>query len=769
MNRWITPLFLLASIVRADIAPDPLGSGMTPQPRGAEVPVALASEVVDLVLSKDRLSVKATFQMENLGAETAFEVGFPTSYDDDLKDFAVEAGGRKLAASLAEKQTNYGHKTVTDYWLVWPMKFAAGEKMTVVVTYWVEPNEDYFDIRGGSSSGWDVRFGGEEALERMNRRSSGYILKTGAPWKGPIGSAVVKLTLEDGLTSAHLRDLSPAPASREAARVVWKFESFEPAEDIAFGFNPSLTFDAEIKAVEAALANPDEDFDPREDDLQFLTHLVDLHAQRGDAAGMLATCGRLADLAIGGHAEEMTVSSDTADILLECAEKLIAGIPSLPDPKLAEACVARIAAFLEKWIPFVRGESDWEVKYALPPARLALALCYRHAGRDTRDLLRSLDRPWVLAGTPELAPESEGAATLEEERVTIAVGETGTEFDATLRILGKRDGEIALLRNELDAIEARLVGLSDGFFDGLEMTVNGTPLAAGCVEIRVKDEFSEGGLRTERYFGWKVSMKSGAAVEIRLRSTFPEQSTGPAWLWNPDEALPVDERGMDRVFADYTFQGRSWKGPRKVAVVARFPKDLPTANLRHAIPAGARVSEGEVRWDLPAVDTSAADLELSAMIRRFTLAQEIEYLEKVVKSQPKCADIARLQLARAYGAAGRADDQIRLLQALVDVGAKPLQIGGGGTICLEPGMYTRRPTEFYLLEALLGAGKEEEAKKLAPRAVAAMREEMEHYGPLAEEQVLEWEDLRVCFRLLGDEKGMKEAEGKIEELRKQLE
>ena len=766
MNRLSAALasVLFASAAFADIAPDPLGSGMTPRPRDREVTVAMASEVVDLELSKDRLGVKATFQMENQGAETAFEVGFPTSYDDDLKDFAVEAGGKKLQASLAEKQIEGPFKSVTEYWLVWPMKFAAGEKMTVVVTYWVKPNDRGLWIRDESSSTWDDRFG-EEGIALMNRRTTGYILKTGAPWKGPIGSAVVNLALADGLTSAHLRAMSPPPVSIEAARVVWKFESFEPTKDIEVTFNPNLTIDEEIKAVHAAIANPEEGYPPLGDDMLFLLLLADLHGLKGDVRGRLATYEKLADLAMSQHAEEMTVDPNTADILLECVDQLLDGYASLKEPANGLRSIRKTDEFLEKWLLFTRGESDWAVEYTLPTVRLALARCRAAAGRDAGPLLRELARTWAWGGTLDLAPECEGAAALEEERATIAVGEVGVEFVSTFRIAGKRDGEITLLYDDLNPVETRLVALSDGFFDALDLTVDGAPLPACCIERTVRREYDEED-RTEWHLGWRIPLKAGASVDVRLRSAFPDRRTEPDWLWNPDRVLPTDEPGMERVNAAYSVRGGSWKGARKVSVVARFPKDFPVAHLRDSVPAGARVSEGEVRWEYDAWDPTAGDIHPRATVRRFSLAHEIEYIEKVLKSKPKCAEIAQLQLALACGAAGRKDDEIRLLRALVDAGAKPLQIEGGGSYGLSSGMYERRPVEFFLLDALLRAGKEEDARSLAPRALAALREDMEHHTPTAEDMFLEWEDLLVCFRLLGDEAGMKEAREQLEKLRR---
>lgn len=767
IGSFALALFLLASAGFADIAPDPLGSGMTPRPRDGEVTVAMASEVVDLALSKDRLDVKATFEMENSGAETAFEVGFPTSYADDLKDFAVEAGGKKIAFTHAEKQVDGGLHEVTEYWLVWPMKFAAGEKITVVVTYWVRPNDLGVWIGNESSSDWDVRFGGEKELERMGRRASGYILRSGAPWKGPIGSAVVKLTLGDGLTSAHLREVSPAPASSEAGRVEWKFESFEPTKDIRLTFNPVLTVDEEIKAVEGALTRPDPEWNPLTDDFQFMLHLADLHELKGDIRGMLDRYETLADLAIGSQEKELTLENDVPGVLLECVDHLLDGHAALHDPDGAVRSTRKAAAFLEKWVACMRKLSGWEISMYFPSARLALARCRLAAGLDASELLRDFDLTWPWGYTLDLAVESDGGATLQEEGVIIDVGAIGVTFETTLRILGKRDGTIILIYDELQDVEARLVGLSDGFFDGFEMTVNGAPLAASCIERKDPPDF-DGNVDLDWFLGWKVPVKPAATTEVRFRSKFPFRRTQEAWLWNPDDVLPVDERGMDRVCAWYAVRGRGWKGSRKVTAVARFPEGLSTANLRYVYPAAARVSEREMRWELEAVETSAGEVSLKAMVRGFSRAQEIEYLEKLIKKEPVGHEIVRLQLALAYGEAGRVDDGIRILQALVTAGSKPLRIEGNGSEELDPGMYQERPTEFYLLDALRRAGKEAEAKELAPRAVAALREEMKHGALYPEEQVMEWEDLLVCSRLLGDEAGIAEAQKKLEALRAYL-
>jgi HEAT repeat protein len=173
-----------------------------------------------------RLYVEADFILQNQGESTTLEVGFPMVHSDDYHNFDVTVDGKSVPTSVTEV-------IKVNAWRVWPMDFPKGATRRVIVTYQANPN----------------------AGRLLELLQTGYILTTGANWKGPIGKAVIELRLEE-ISKSQLTHWTPAEncqfkrvktASKEnpdnikeCDAIVWTFTDFEPTTDIHIEFCPTV-------------------------------------------------------------------------------------------------------------------------------------------------------------------------------------------------------------------------------------------------------------------------------------------------------------------------------------------------------------------------------------------------------------------------------------------------------------------------------------------------------------------------------------------------
>ncbi len=301
--------FLVCATARADVAPDPLDKGLTLKPNSKEkTTIAMTSEKVVITLGEKKTKtekeylgndrweevevpiyltrVSAIFYLENKGPATELEVGFPSYYADELKEFTAKVdgievtprlvkdgrsgapsppgetgkGGRPSFTGKGEEPARGGGKIAEGkgelkgqvwytYWLVWDMEFAGNEKHTVEVSYYVETEREYDRDITSQDGGWvGLNPKGEEGKMRAVR--TGYILKTGAPWNGPIGKVVVELKLTNGLTNKNLRSCNHWKPSKDNRSVRWECEKLEPSQDISITYNPEIAIEEEIKIFE---------------------------------------------------------------------------------------------------------------------------------------------------------------------------------------------------------------------------------------------------------------------------------------------------------------------------------------------------------------------------------------------------------------------------------------------------------------------------------------------------------------------------------------
>ncbi|MCC6741365.1 MAG: hypothetical protein IT452_20145 [Planctomycetia bacterium] len=715
-HRTLFPVIVLLAIgagaLRADISPDPLGGGVTPGPRGEKTDVAMTAEEVELGLAKDRLDVKVTFHLENFGAQTSLQVGFPMTSMDELKDFKVEIDGKKESPALVNAPPGKDNdEHAFSYWLAWDMSFAPAAKKTVVVSYNVATVERTFSIREEWGSEWETWLGGEDVEASLAKRHARYILVTGAPWKGPISKAVVRLSLHDGLTAAHLRELSPPPTSRTASGAEWTFTDLEPTEDVEITFCPAATLDREIEITRAVHGDGMEAWDR----LCFQSHLADLLRLKGDGAGMRAAYEAMLDTIIADQGDDPSESKPCSDHITEIATNLFSSPDAKSDPATA-ARAKKACEFLEGWIAAV--DSGPEASAALVKARKAL-------GRDVRDLVKTLEHGGPEGRTLEIPCVGDaGKAALEEERVEITPGADRTVYDTTYVIRAIRDGEaIATIGGHLWPEEAELIAAADGMFENLAVTVNGAAARPGPVSCLLPD--GDDGTRTELRTGWTVALHAGKTVEVRVRLTVESGGDLPGYAWKPSPRTPPDdERRFDRRRAAWTATGTCWTAPRKLTVAIRLPDGVTAAHVRHLLPGSGALDGLTARWSLDAVDTSRvnAHTEVRVQWKGFTLDEEVAFLRKLLDSKPAGADLVRFQLALALHQAGRFADAIAEFEALIAAKADPLAAAPDPSVLrLDPGMTANRPLECHVFGARRKLGDDKATRAAAERAADALR------------------------------------------------
>lgn len=250
-------LIFMASMVFADIAPDPLHQGMSPKPRYPTM-VQMESETVNIMLGRDKCVFDLTFFMTNHSDETeAFQVGFPTSFEGEIKDLIVKIDGKPVKLSNEHLSHSYKMgppgreytKTSHTYWIVWDMKFQANKQCIVKMNYWVQPrnNENwgtkYNDKKKEVLT--DLAKTDDTAKKLLNASRSlatGYILVTGKEWHKTIGKATINV-----MPAENIRGFFPRKDFKaNKMKFTWTFSDFEPDKDLYLEYSPMLSFDEEI-------------------------------------------------------------------------------------------------------------------------------------------------------------------------------------------------------------------------------------------------------------------------------------------------------------------------------------------------------------------------------------------------------------------------------------------------------------------------------------------------------------------------------------------
>ena len=699
------------------------------------------------------MRVQATFVLENTGADAAFPVGFPLSYADELKDFAATVDGVAAASTLEPDRAG----RLPSFWRVWPMRFPAGARITLQIAYAVVPRTTQCHVRGSWSQSWVRRVADAPGWDA--RLATGYVLTSGAPWHGPIGAATVTLRLADSLALEHLRTVSPPPAKIDAGCVTWTFTDVEPTSDIHVDVSPTLPLAAETAAVRRAVAQRG----APEDDVALLLHLVDLHRLASDAASALAAYEEVVDRVAAAQARRLECDWRGLHAVLEATRCFASDEASRVAADARSRRLTKTLALAGRWLPYLRAQTGIDVfaREMVNEARLVEASSLEALGLSARDVVKDLRIASARGCSIEVGPDSVALVALETEDVHITPGHATTTYDAAYRLRGLGTGvATAKLWRDLDHAEAELVRKGDGTFDNLEVTVDGKPVAIGVVEMPpTPNPYAKPW--AEHYVGWSFPVTRGAAIDVRVRYIEHAVHVGSGWSWSLDEDAPPEHAGFARHTATWAAVGTCWTRPRTLSVTIELPHGLGREHVRRLTPSAATVDGSRIAWR-DVADTSqlvgyTEAIWTSATWKTFDRAEEIAWLSELLTRPAPWTDLCRLHLAYAYRALGRADDEVRVLEAMVAGGARPVAPGAGRENYREPGMYALRPVEAYLADALRRRGDPARTAEAARHAITALRRAIAENPPDRARLAL-CADLVYWARYAGDDAAVREGE-----------
>ena len=268
MSRWLPRLkglgvvallgiaAIVAPAVRADDAVvEPRGTGVVPL-RSDDV--EMVAERVDVYLYQNWAYVEAVFTLRNTGPAAELLVGFPEEHSPEgdrpgnlaeprIRDFTAQVDGSPLPVAYRPGLASAALPGLEIAgWHTFVVPFAAGQTRTVKHTYLLRSTRYSNDV---------THFG--------------YLLRTGALWKGPIGRADVLVHASGGLRAGDLELLrgaygpatSPRPSRDhvvEGGVVAWHLDNLEPGpdDDVLVAVSPPA--DRPIVQISPARARPGE-------------------------------------------------------------------------------------------------------------------------------------------------------------------------------------------------------------------------------------------------------------------------------------------------------------------------------------------------------------------------------------------------------------------------------------------------------------------------------------------------------------------------------
>jgi tetratricopeptide (TPR) repeat protein len=287
------PLALLA-FVPTDIAPNPRNRSaldLAPAEGEQATEIAMRAEVVELVLHEDYAEVRAVFDMQHTGSVTeSLEVGFPTEatpiprsvregldysggFDGGgtIYAFQAEVDGESIEAERKQVDED-DEREVHRHWVCWPMEFAPGQRRRIEVRYEVETKDSMY----------------LEPQTALQPRELIYVLKTGRGWKDTIGSARILLRAAEGFDLGRVDWTTPKPTLVREGEWEWRFEDFEPDQDIRVRYRVYKDAKEAVVRITAALVE-------QPDNAVLLLDLADNRAALGQYAEAAELYARLAD------------------------------------------------------------------------------------------------------------------------------------------------------------------------------------------------------------------------------------------------------------------------------------------------------------------------------------------------------------------------------------------------------------------------------------------------------------------------------------------
>ena len=271
---WLIGFAILccAGQALADAAPDPLHKGLTPARKSSRI--RMVSERVDIYLGRERCDFEVSFTMRNPTTDAeSLEVGFPTSYENEVRDPIVHIDGRRVETRPGiEKEIErieFEGKTYSKihatYWILWDMHLAPEETQILTMRYWVKPAflSDYIVT---PYTGYvhaikdEFRHAGTPMPPEVSRLvtavkayATGYILKTGSGWNDIIDHAVIAVHHRERGIGVLRRFHPEETVTFTEDSMTWNLSFFEPDFDISIEFSGNLTVDEEIALVDAAI------------------------------------------------------------------------------------------------------------------------------------------------------------------------------------------------------------------------------------------------------------------------------------------------------------------------------------------------------------------------------------------------------------------------------------------------------------------------------------------------------------------------------------
>jgi hypothetical protein len=249
---------LLASVSPAGVQADNAPMWESPEGLAPGIPnsrVQMAGETVRIAVHENAAGVvadvEASFDMLNPGPDAQMLVGFPNAAWEVLfannrdaafspvtfqaiQNFRASSPLGQYAPAMRKVGGSGPFKDSS--WFVWNMVYPGGKPLRVQVTY-------------------------QQQLLSFNMYSSdypapsslpvSYVLRTGALWDGPIGSAVITMSATDG---GGVIPVLPATQNADG-QLTWSMTNFEPTEDIEAVYVRGAKWPA-LKAAEASGSQP---------------------------------------------------------------------------------------------------------------------------------------------------------------------------------------------------------------------------------------------------------------------------------------------------------------------------------------------------------------------------------------------------------------------------------------------------------------------------------------------------------------------------------
>lgn len=200
-----------------------------------EVEMTSESIIVDL----DRSEVECTFTFLNTGEAREVSMGFPGKLNEDmgsmfsddvslsLSDFRAYVNGVEIPVEKEKGVQPEIDMPFYNEWYTFTVPFGAEETVTVNNTYTYQPS--YNSIG-------DV--------------FTGYVLQTGATWKGRIGKARVEFKL-GSVKPWQIEQLRPGGFRFEGNSIIWERSSIEPTYDLEILYNTWHYSDEFLEMMEA--------------------------------------------------------------------------------------------------------------------------------------------------------------------------------------------------------------------------------------------------------------------------------------------------------------------------------------------------------------------------------------------------------------------------------------------------------------------------------------------------------------------------------------